>query len=86
MEREAQKMILEQQQAFKYQQHQTEHRAYLALEQQQQDAERPLSNQELNARRGEAAMMKKIGDVELLAVQSEQRKEKQCSTEYERMR
>ena len=67
-------MILEQQQAFKYQQHRTEHRTYLALEQHQQDAERQLATQQTNARNEEAAMMRKIGEVEVRAVRSEQQK------------
>ena len=61
MEREARRMILEQQQAFKYQQHLTEHQAYLALERQQQDAERQLTAQMMDARKEEAAMIRKVG-------------------------
>ena len=87
MEREAQKMILEQQQAFKYQQHHTEHQAYLALERQQQDAERQLAAQMMDARREEAVMVRKVGEVEIRAVQSEHQKEKkECSREYDELR
>ena len=56
MERQAQQLILEQQQAFKHQQHVTELQAYLAMERQQQDTERQLTAHVREAQQEEATM------------------------------
>jgi hypothetical protein len=86
MEREAQHLILEQQQAFKHQQHLTELQAYLAMERQQQDTERQLNAHIHEAQQEEATMMRKLREVEFTAVKREENEEQKCSKEYDELR
>ena len=81
MELEAQKIVMEQQQAFKYEQHVTEHKAYVAMERQQRDMELQLERHTIEARSEEAAMMNKLRDVETQAVEYAENQEAKCSTE-----
>lgn len=86
MEREAQRIVLEQQQAFKHQQHLLEHQAYVALEQQQMSAQVQMEHQVASAREEEATLARKLRDVEEAAIQTEREKKDCCSSEVSQLR